>query len=187
MQPKTLLRIQLNFAISYDLLTFQIRAGNFHHSRVLSEIASRRNRNRPNLIMETMTEDSVIVQKTKELCKAILDEPKFSVIRKHIDTFLSDDDAQKQYQLLSERGEYLQHKQQQGATLSDEEIAEYETQREAFVGNPVAQGFLTAQEELNKVQQSVSQYVSKTFELGRVPTPEDMDSGSCGQGCGCHH
>ena len=137
--------------------------------------------------METTTEDSTIVRKTKELCKAILDEPEFSVIRKQIDTFLSDNEAQTQSQILSERGEYLQHKQEQGATLSDEEIAEYETQRETFVSNPVAQGFLTAQEELNKVQQSVTQYVSKTFELGRVPTPEDLNSDSCGHGCGCHH
>ena len=137
--------------------------------------------------MEITTEESAIVQKTKELCKAILDEPEFSAIRQQIDTFLSDDEAKTQYQLLSERGEYLQHKQQQGATLNDEEIAEYEKQREAFVNNPVANGFLTAQEELDKVQQSVTQYVSKTFELGRVPTAEDFDSGSCGHGCGCNH
>jgi hypothetical protein len=29
--------------------------------------------------------------------------------------------------------------------------------------------------------------VSKTFELGRVPEESDMESGSCGSGCGCHH
>ena len=30
------------------------------------------------------------------------------------------------------------------------------------------------------------QFVSKTFELGRVPTLEDFSSGECGSGCGCH-
>jgi hypothetical protein len=29
--------------------------------------------------------------------------------------------------------------------------------------------------------------VSKTLELGRVPTEEDLDSGGCGSGCGCGH
>ncbi len=41
---------------------------------------------------------------------------------------------------------------------------------------------------MQKLQQSVSQYVSKTFELGRVPEESDLESsGSCGSGCGCHH
>lgn len=129
----------------------------------------------------------MIVQKTRELCQAILDEPEFGAIRNQIDTFLENEEAKNQYQLLSERGEYLQHKQQQGAALNDDEVAEYETQREAFINNPIARGFLTAQEELNKVQQSVTEYVAKTFELGRVPSSEDLNSGSCGSGCGCHH
>lgn len=137
--------------------------------------------------MQMTTEDSVIVQKTRELCQAILDEPEFGAIRNQIDTFLENEEAKNQYQLLSERGEYLQHKQQQGAALNDDEVAEYETQREAFINNPIARGFLTAQEELNKVQQSVTEYVAKTFELGRVPSSEDLNSGSCGSGCGCHH
>jgi hypothetical protein len=29
--------------------------------------------------------------------------------------------------------------------------------------------------------------VTKTFELGRVPSEEDLQEGSCGHGCGCHH
>jgi len=37
------------------------------------------------------------------------------------------------------------------------------------VNNPVARGFLDAQESLHKIQDSIQQYVSKTLELGRVP------------------
>jgi hypothetical protein len=30
--------------------------------------------------------------------------------------------------------------------------------------------------------------VSKTLELGAVPSAEDLaEGGSCGSGCGCHH
>jgi hypothetical protein len=57
--------------------------------------------------------------------------------------------------------------------------------------NPVARGFIDAQEELQQVQRSVHQYVSKTLELGRLPTEEELDGGGCcGEnhgGCGCGH
>lgn len=139
-----------------------------------------------NNIMQTTTEDSLIAQKTLELCQAILDQPEFQTIRQQIDAFMTDDHAKSQYQSLSERGEYLQHKQSQGSPSTSDEIAEFEQQREAFVNNPVAKGFMEAQQEMHKVQESVTQYVTKTFELGRLPGPEDFESGSCGHGCGCH-
>jgi cell fate (sporulation/competence/biofilm development) regulator YlbF (YheA/YmcA/DUF963 family) len=136
--------------------------------------------------MQTTTEDTAILQKTRELCQAILEQPEFQNLRQQIDTFMSNDEAKLQYQNLSERGEYLQHKQMQGAALTNDEVAEFEQQRQTFVNNPVARGFMEAQQEMQKVQESVSQYVTKTFELGRLPGPEDFESG-CGHGCGCHH
>ena len=135
---------------------------------------------------ETQSGD-LLTQKIEELCQTILNQPEVKSIRQRIDAFNADSAAQKQYETLAERGEYLQHKQQQGAQLSDAEIAEFEKTREAFFANPVAKGFVDAQQQMQNMQNSVSRYVSKTLELGRVPAPEDMDSGSCGSGCGCHH
>lgn len=134
---------------------------------------------------ETQTSD-VLTQKIEELCETILNQPEVKSIRQRIDAFNADTAAQKQYETLAERGEYLQHKQQQGAQLTDAEIAEFEKTREAFFANPVAKGFVDAQQQMHKMQDSVSKYVSKTLELGRVPAAEDMESGSCGSGCGCH-
>jgi cell fate (sporulation/competence/biofilm development) regulator YlbF (YheA/YmcA/DUF963 family) len=134
---------------------------------------------------ETQTSDA-LTQKIEELCQTILNQPEVKSIRQRIDAFNADTAAQKQYETLAERGEYLQHKQQQGAQLSDAEIAEFEKTREAFFANPVAKGFVDAQQQMHKMQDSVSKYVSKTLELGRVPAAEDMESGSCGSGCGCH-
>lgn len=136
--------------------------------------------------MHKLTEDTTIAQKTRELCQAILEQPEFGTIRQQIDAFMADENAKTLYQQLSERGEYLQHKQMQGSPLSNEEISEFEQQRESFINNPVARGFIDAQQEMHKVQQSVTQYVTKTFELGRLPEESDFDSGNCGQGCGCH-
>ena len=134
--------------------------------------------------METMTEDAVL-QKTKELCQAIIELPHFQSVRGRIDAFMADDQAKDQYQSVMEKGQALNQKQQFGLPISNEELAEFETHREALVNNPVAREFIDAQEELQKLQSSVDQYVTKTMELGRVP--EEGDFGSCGHGCGCHH
>jgi len=123
----------------------------------------------------------------RELCQAIIDQPDFQTIRRQVDAFLADERVKVQYQELSDRGAMLQHKQQTGMPLDMTEIADFEKKREAFLNSPVAQGFLAAQQAMQNVQESVSQYVTKTFELGRMPQKEDFDHGSCGHGCGCNH
>ena len=136
--------------------------------------------------MISNTEDTIVLQKTRELCETIVQQPEFKQIRSRIDAFMANDQAKEQYQLVVEKGESLQQKQQMGMPLSNDEIAEFEKHRETLVNNPVAKGFLDAQNQMHKVQESVGQYVAKTFELGRIPAAEDFDSGSCGSGCGCH-
>jgi len=133
----------------------------------------------------TTTQDSV-QQKTRELCQAIVDQPEFQKMREQVDAFMGDDAAKSLYQSVMEKGEMLQYKQQTGSPLSADEISAFEKDRDALVSNPVARDFLAAQEQMNKVQQTVGQYVSKTLELGRMPTEDDFAGESCGSGCGCH-
>lgn len=137
--------------------------------------------------MQTQTEDTVVTQKTRELCQAILDQPEVRSLRQKIQTFMANDQARGQYDSLMVKGQLLQQKQQSGLPLDGSEITDFEQSRDAFLKNPVASDYLDAQEEMQKLQQSVAQYVTKTFELGRVPVESDLDSGSCGHGCGCHH
>ena len=136
--------------------------------------------------MTTTTEEAVILQKTRELCATIVEQPEFAAIRSRVDTFLSDENAKAQYQHLTEKGELLQMKQQQGLPMDGNEVTVFEQERTAFVNNPVARGFLDAQEEMQQIQDSIGRYVHKTFELGRAPTEDDFQGGSCGSGCGCH-
>jgi len=131
--------------------------------------------------------DTAVQQKTRELCEAILAEPAVAAIRQRIDTFMADGLSRSQYETLMMKGQALQEKQQRSLPLSGEEISDFEREREAILNNPVARGFLDAQEELNQLQESIQTQVAKTLELGRLPQPEDLDSGSCGHGCGCHH
>jgi cell fate (sporulation/competence/biofilm development) regulator YlbF (YheA/YmcA/DUF963 family) len=137
--------------------------------------------------MQTTTQESTIVQKTRELCQAILDQPALRSARERIDTFMSDDTARAQYEGVMSKGQALQQKQQRSVPLTGEEISSFEKDRDALLENPVARGFLDAQQEFHDVHESINQYVSKTLELGRVPTDSDLESGECGHGCGCGH
>ena len=137
--------------------------------------------------MTTQTVENTIIEKTRELCQAIVDQPAMTNIRQQIDTFLSDSSARGQYEAVMSKGQALQEKQSKGGQLDGAEIADFEKHRDALLTNPVARGFLDAREELHEIQHSIQKYVSKTLELGRVPTAEDMEDHSCGDGCGCHH
>jgi len=128
-----------------------------------------------------------IEEKTLELCETIVAQPEMASIRKRIDTFTADPDARNQYETVNSKGQALHQKQHAGEPLKGEEVADFEKHRDALLKNPVARGFLDAQEELHEMQNSIQKYVHKTFELGRVPTTEDMGDGSCGHDCGCHH
>lgn len=128
-----------------------------------------------------------IEEKTLELCEAIVAQPEMVSIRKRIDAFIADSTARGQYETVNEKGRTLHHKQHSGEPLNGEEVAEFEKHRDELLKNPVARGFLDAQEELHDMQQTIQKYVHKTFELGRVPKAEDMEEGSCGHGCGCGH
>ncbi|HKX62676.1 MAG TPA: YlbF family regulator [Verrucomicrobiae bacterium] len=134
--------------------------------------------------MQAAAEETLLL-KTRELCQTLVDQPEFQRIRQQMESFLSNDDAKAQYQLVVEKGDYLQHKQQMGVPLDGGEIAEFEKNREVLLSNPVAREFIDAQERMQQLQDSVVKYVTKTFELGRVPTSDDF-SGGCGSGCGCH-
>jgi len=137
--------------------------------------------------MQAMIEDTTVMQKTRELCQTILDQPGMRDIRQRIDAFMGDEQTRAQYDGLMTKGQALQQKQQMSMPLSGEEISDFEQHRESLLGNPVARGFLDAQEELHHMQQSIHRFVSKTLELGRMPTEDELNAGGCGEGCGCGH
>ena len=137
--------------------------------------------------MQTAVETPAVEEKIRELCQSILDRPDFTDLRRRIDAFMIDEKAKYEYQMLNDSGALLQQKQQHGVQISEEEIGRFEALRDSFMGNPVATEFMTAQQEVSRLQDNILKHVQKTFELGRVPTVEDMNDGSCcsDHGCGC--
>jgi cell fate (sporulation/competence/biofilm development) regulator YlbF (YheA/YmcA/DUF963 family) len=136
--------------------------------------------------MVLTTEDTPIIRKTRELCQMLLDEPGMEALRQRIDDFMADEQTRALYDGLITKGQALQEKQQQSLPLTGEEISDFEQQRDSLLKNPVARGFIDAQQELHQVRESIQRYVSKTIELGRLPSEEELDSGCRGDhSCGC--
>lgn len=133
-----------------------------------------------------MNQNQAILQKTRELCQTILDQPEVHTLRQQIQSFLADEPTRSQYHALMRKGQMLHEKQQSALSLTHEEVADFERDREALLNNPIARGFLDAQEQLQQVRDSIVEHVAKTLEWGRVPEPEELDSCGCGHGCGCH-
>lgn len=132
---------------------------------------------------------TIIEEKTRELCETIVAQPEWTSIRNRIDAFLSDDLARTQFDAVNTKGQALHEKQHSGQPLNGQEIADFEKQRDALLKNPVARDFLKAQDELHEIQHSVQKYISRTLQLGRVPSEADLKEGegNCGHGCGCQH
>lgn len=143
--------------------------------------------------MSLLSEDSVVMVKTRELCATIAGDATFLSLTERVEAFLGNDAARLQYQSVNERGEELHHKQHSGIELSSREIKEFEEARDALLSNDVARNFLEAQRELETLQKSIGKYVGMTLELGRVPSADDFaqaQGGGCcggggGGGCGC--
>jgi cell fate (sporulation/competence/biofilm development) regulator YlbF (YheA/YmcA/DUF963 family) len=135
--------------------------------------------------MDIHAKESGIVQKTLDLCQAVVEQPDFQAVKEKFDAFVADEFLKFQFQQVNDLGQLLQMKASEGLEVTNEERATFEEMREKFLSNPVAQGFLDAQQQMQQLQQVVGKFIDKTFELGRRPEFDDLQDGSCG-GCGCH-
>lgn len=134
-----------------------------------------------------MNEPRVEVEsRTRELCEAIVLLPGFSDTVQKIEAFMNDELAKFEWQMLNERGNLLREKEMSGIPLTPEEVGAFDGLRDALLAKPVVQDFMSAQEALDGMQKLVYPMLSKTFELGRVPTPEDFLNDSCDSSCGLH-
>lgn len=137
--------------------------------------------------MLSQTEETAVIAKTRELCQAILDQPSMLAARQRIENFMGDEQARRQYEELVSTGQALQQKQERSVQLTPEEVTAFQTRRDQLLSNPVAKGFLDAQEQMRNVHHSVTKYLSMTLENGRVPTEQDVEAATCGNGCSCGH
>ncbi len=128
-------------------------------------------------------------EKIRELCEALLQDDGVQGARERIERFLQNTEATRAYAKLANLSDSLHQKQSQGEEVTEEEAETFEALREEVMENPAVQDFAEARGTLQEIEGVVMSYVSRTFELGRVPSDADVaprGGGSCGSGCGCH-
>lgn len=139
-------------------------------------------------MIQPAIDEAAIREKTRELCDLIVSQPAFRELRRDVERFLEDADAQTQYRHVTEKGRLLQSRQHAGLQIEEADFSEFEQQRTLLLQNPVAMAFLEAQQSMNAIQDEVNKFISKTFELGRLPSEDELacdNEGGCGSGCGC--
>ncbi len=133
--------------------------------------------------MSMILEESKVTAKTEELCAAIVEQESVVKLQSQVEAFLNNDEARLQYQSVHESGEALNQKQRSGVELGESEISEFEQAREQLLQNSTVTEFMSAQKELQEIQNTIGKMVSLTLELGRVPTADDIEAASSGGGC----
>jgi len=129
---------------------------------------------------------ALVEQKTLELCQAIVQMPGFGATHQKMQAFLEDELIKFEFQMVNNRVQLLTEKQAAGITVTPEEIAELEAYRDATLNKDVAKGFIAAQAELEVIQKLIYPMLNKTFDLGRVPVPDDFLGENCDSSCGLH-
>ena len=127
-----------------------------------------------------------VENKTLELCSALTQDPEFPALFQKVERYLADVGAQFQLNQFQEVNQLLQHKHSMGAELTGEEINHYEGLRQVVLGSEVIREFVEAQEKIQALQDGIHRFLSKTFQLGRVPVAEDFFEETCTSDCGHH-
>jgi len=134
----------------------------------------------------SVTPQELVQQKTLELCQAIAQLPGFGETHQKMQAFLEDELIKFEFQMVNNRVQLLTEKQAAGLQVTPEEIKDLEEFRDATLGKEVARNFIAAQAEFEAIQKLVYPMLTKTFELGRVPAPEDFYNDLCDSSCGLH-
>ena len=133
--------------------------------------------------MDTEVKDPPIVAKTKELCATLLEQPEVKAMVGDINAFIANEELRSRYDVLTMQGEALAQRQQLGLNIEQDEMEKFEKERDEWMANELSQKFLNAQKRMQSLQDQIHQYVSKSFELGRVPESHDIDY--CCNDCDC--
>ncbi|MFT5495876.1 MAG: cell fate (sporulation/competence/biofilm development) regulator YlbF (YheA/YmcA/DUF963 family) [Kiritimatiellia bacterium] len=142
------------------------------------------------MITLDQAKETPVIEKARELCDVLASQSSFKALQASVQAFMDSSEVQAMYHGLGSKQAALQEKQQSGMPLSDEEIADFDKDRDDLLANPIAKGFLDAQKSMKELQKTFNSYLSLTFELGRCPTSDEVDEeqnasgGCCGGGGG---
>lgn len=132
----------------------------------------------------TTTPDGTVTSlqdKARELSQFVLDSADYAAAQGKIDIFDGDETAQELYKKWRETEMLLQRKHQEGGEITDSEIKDLESKRDAAIENSVVADFAEAENSLNEMFSTVVKVLQRSLQNGAVPTDEEMDE-CCGSG-----
>ncbi len=142
--------------------------------------------------------DDQIRTATEALCNILAQDQTVVSSKAKIGLFFQNPDATKLFEEVNSYGEELRNKHLAGMPPTEEEIAKFDALRESVIKNDVARGFLEARQSIDGILQTVNQYLGMSIDLGRAPTPAEVEeaqkqamssscgcSGNCSDDCDC--
>lgn len=132
-----------------------------------------------------------LVELTAKLASAFAESQKVVAAKAKIGLFYQNAEATDLFRKVNEYGEELRNKHMAGMPPSEEEIAKFDSLRQAVIENPLCNGFLESRQMLDDMLNTVNQYLCLAIERGAAPTDEEvaeslnqqLSSCSCGGGC----
>jgi hypothetical protein len=108
--------------------------------------------------------------------------------RDQAEAFLADAGAVTLYREMATRGRAPHRKQNDGEDPTIIEARQFDDLQNRCDAHPKIVAVVEAQQVLQGIAETVSGYVTKTLEKGKVPTEEEVwgKSGGGSEGCGCH-
>lgn len=125
--------------------------------------------------------------KLLDLCNTIAQDAEVRRARDKAEEFLADEKGVAIYREVVQTSRDLEERHRNGEDISDKELQGLEVLRNQADSHEGIQSFNEAQQLLQGVATRIDAYVTKTLESGRVPSEDELKSGGCGSGCGCHH
>lgn len=106
--------------------------------------------------------------------------------------FYQSPEATDLFRKVHEYGDELRNKHLSGMPPSEDEIAKFDSMRQAVVDNPLCKGYLEARDEIDRLLSTVNSYLCLAIDKGRAPSDEEVaelmnqqvSSCSCGGQCG---
>ena len=130
----------------------------------------------------TEMEITALNEKVRDLCAFLAADDDFVAAQEQINAFEGDKDAQETYAAWQSTASEMQHRyQNEGVKPSAKQLSDLENLQKKVGENPVAANFVEANDLMNEMFSSVLKPVQKTFQLGRVPTEEELNE-CCGSG-----
>lgn len=138
--------------------------------------------------MNTPSLSNELLQAVTALANVLAQDKTILVAKERIGVFFQNPDSTKLFEEVNAYGEELRQKHLAGMPPTEEEIAKFDTLRGAVISDDVAREFLESRTEIDTIMQTLSQYLGMSIDLGRAPTPEEVEAAreqSMSTSCAC--